>query len=402
VDEPPTKAAAPTPAASTLDTPADQAPLKTVAPRPAAREVDVSKRLADPLLGIETSATPLADFLQDLSDYSTIPISLELEALPIVKVTAETPVVLKAANTTVGGALAEALRPMKLEYVVIDDQLVVRLAEPNPPAVIEVSGKDLADGSEQQLGELAELLRTLIEPASWGGGEGGGEITINAAKNALLVRNRRAVQAQVLFACDKLRAARGKTPLLKLDPAIFKAETRWAKVKGRLEKPVSLNYSQPTRLLTVLDRLAEAAGLRILVDWRDVAAAGWNPAGEATLVAEQQPLAAALDALLSPLDLTWRVMDGQTLEVVTPARLAERSELEIYSISALVAGDPSGEKTLARIRGALGEGTFREGGGSGEVRYDLEGKCVLATLPQLKQRELEGLLGKMESEAARK
>ena len=73
-----------------------------MAPRPPARDVDVAKRLADPLLGIETSATPLADFLQNLSDYSTIPISLELDALALVKITAETPVALKAANTNVG------------------------------------------------------------------------------------------------------------------------------------------------------------------------------------------------------------------------------------------------------------------------------------------------------------
>ena len=37
-------------------------------------------------------------------------------------------------------------------------------------------------------------------------------------------------------------------------------------------------------LVEVLDRLGQVAGLRILVDWHDVAAAGWNPAGEGKLV----------------------------------------------------------------------------------------------------------------------
>src|SRR5204863_1673594 len=124
--------------------------------------------------------------------------------------------------------------------------------------------------------------------------------------------------------------ARGKPPASsRFDPAFFTLDSRGARAKARLETPVSLNYSQPTRLVTVLQRLGETAGVRILVDWHDVASAGWNPAGEASLVASNQPLAAALDALLNPLDLTWRIIDGQTLQVVTPARLAEQGELEV-------------------------------------------------------------------------
>ena len=54
-------------------------------------------------------------------------------------------------------------------------------------------------------------------------------------------------------------------------------------------------------------------------------------------MASNQPLAAALDALLNPLDLTWRSIDGQTMQVVTPARLAEQCELEFYNVDGLVA-----------------------------------------------------------------
>src|SRR5207253_1801583 len=125
-----------------------------------------------------------------------------------------------------------------------------------------------------------------------------------------------------------------------------------------LEMPISLNYHQPTRLITILDRLGAAAKGRILVDWQDVASAGWNPAGEATLVADKQPLAAALDALLTPLDLTWRIVDGQTLQVVTPARLAERLDLEFYKVNDILGADLAGELLLTKLRAALDETTF--------------------------------------------
>jgi len=211
------------------------------------------------------------------------------------------------------------------------------------------------------------------------------------------------MQFAVVTAVEKLRSAR--TPPLKhvmpLDPALFTVETRSALAKARLEKPLSLNYSQPTRLLTILDRLGEAVGVQILVDWQDVAAAGWNPAAEASVVASNQPLAAALDALLGPLDLTWRIIDGQTIQVVTPERLAEQGEFELYKVGELISKDLSGEALVAKVRTALGDAAFRDGGGSGEVRFESDSGCLLAWLPQPKQRELEALLSKWRSEVVK-
>src|SRR5205823_9413571 len=100
-------------------------------------------------------------------------------------------------------------------------------------------------------------------------------------------RHCRPVQFQVLITIEKLRAAHSP-PLpfkTKLDPALFKLDSRLKQAGPKLARPISLNYGQPTRLVDVLDRLGQAAGIRILVDWQDVATAGWNPAGEATLVA---------------------------------------------------------------------------------------------------------------------
>jgi DNA-directed RNA polymerase subunit RPC12/RpoP len=403
-DDPP-KTAAPSAATATMPPatgvpPADPTPNRPVVPRPPPREVSVGKRLSDPLQGIETSGTPLADFLQFISDLSTIPITLEPDTLAFLQKTADSPVTLKAANTTVGDALAQALRPLGLEAVEMDKQLVVR---PSEAAVsLTYPMKDLA-GSEESLTELAGLLQALVEPASWGEGKDQGTIAPDPSKGVLAIRQRRSIHATLVFLCEKLRVARGKPPASsKFDAKLFKTDTRWSRAKSKLDAPISLNYSQPTRLTTVLDRLREASGVRILVDWRDVAAAGWNPDGEAILVSDKQPLAAALDALLSPMDLAWRVVDGQILQVVTPARLAERAELELYRVQDLSAADSTGEALIARLHEALGPAIFRDGGGNGELRFDPEGKCLLASLPQPKQRELEALLGRWRDEAKAK
>ncbi len=379
---------------------ADAGPAKPLAPRPPPLVVDVAKRLADPLPGIETApaGTPLAEFVQLMSDLSTIPITLDV---PFVPVTAESAVSLRLTNSTIGNALAAALQslPAKLEYVIENDQLVIRRAEPAKPTSFSISLKNLAS-DEQQMSDLVELLTAVVEPATWGEGENARSIAVDATNGRLQVTNRRAVQYQTLLAVEKLREARGVKHESNLDAALFKLDTRMALAKPRLEKTVSLNYSQPTRLLAILDRLRAATGVRILVDWRDVASAGWNPAGEATLVVRNEPLSAALDALLTPLDLTWRVIDGQTVQVVTPTRLVDLGELEFYKVEDLVTGGRSSEELIAKIRVALGESNFSASGGSGEIRFDEGGKCLLAWLPQPKQRELESLLAKWRGEKA--
>jgi hypothetical protein len=300
-------------------------------------------------------------------------------------------------NTTVGKTLNEALVPLRLESIVVDDQLVIRRAELIAPVPVTAPVKDLTGGGEQQTMDLAELLMAVVEPGTWSEDRGGGSITADAAKGSLSITHRRTVQFEVLLVLEKLRGARGIPHVLKLDPALFRLDSRATQAKAGLERPVALNFSQPTRLVTILDRLGDAAGVRMLVDWRDVASAGWNPAGESSLVVSSQPLSAALDLLLGPLDLTWRVIDHQTLQVVTPGRLAEQCEIELYKVGDLAGGDASAEALIVQIRTALGETTFSSDGG-GEIRYEPDSRCLLAWLPQPKQRELEALIGKWRSE----
>ncbi|MDX1948200.1 MAG: hypothetical protein SFU86_22610 [Pirellulaceae bacterium] len=373
------------------------APERPALPRPQPRLVDVAARLADPISGIESEGTPLVDFLQVISELSTAPITLEpdhLLAIPTVRASAIVPVRLKVEKSTVSGVLAAGLAPLGLECIVRDEQLVVRIKEPEPPPTVKYPVKDLTGSDETQAAELAELLQEIVEPASWGAGGG----TIEISKDELKITQRRAVHAQLFILGEKLRTARRlpAPPYLKnYDPALASLATRGQRAAPKLPTPVTLNFSQPTPLPRILARLEQAAGVRILVDWLDVARAGWNPDGEATLVADKLPLGAALEKLLGPMDLAWRVVDGTTLQVLTPQALAERMELEVYPVGPLVADDPTGQALLTRLRQELGEKVLKDDGGQGEIRFDLVGRCLIASLPQPQQQRLEGLLASL-------
>jgi hypothetical protein len=247
----------------------------------------------------------------------------------------------------------------------------------------------LTGGDQAAAAELAEMIQVLVDPPSWTQGEAGPTI---AVEETLKIKQRRANHAQIFLLCEKLRTARKLKHASKFPPAMFQLDSRTKQATAKLKTPVTLNFHQPTPLVKLLAQVEQAGGVRILVDWRDVAAAGWNPAGEATLVVEKESLALALTKLLEPMDLAWRVVDGQTIQVVTPARLAARNELEFFPVADLTKDDPTGQTLVAQIRETLGEALFLDQGGPCEIRFDVGSQCLLAALPQPKQQDLEVFL----------
>lgn len=388
-----------TPAPTTdlpLDTAADDASGPAL-PRPEPRNVDVAARLADPLPAIEVGGVPLTDFLQFFQDLSTIPISLDADALWFARATPASGVRTQGQNLTVGEALTGGLKPLGLEFTVIDGQLRVGLIEPTPLPKIQYPIKDLAAGDPERATELGEWMQTLVEPQSWGEGLG----TLTVGKDSINTQQKRAVHAGLLQLFEKLRVARGQKPLSRFDAANFALETRLTRAEAKLNTPITLNFSQPTLLTKIVQRLEDAAQVTILIDWQSLADAGWNPDGEATLLAQNEPLSVALTRLTQPMDLTWRAIDATTFEILSPQAALQKLELEFYPLGELAAASAAdeGESLLAQLRSALGEENFREAGGRCDLRYDLESKHLLASLPQPLQKKLAALLA--ETQAAK-
>src|SRR5690606_2584331 len=128
-------------------------------------------------------------------------------------------------------------------------------------------------------------------------------------KDSITTQQKRVIHAELLQFFEKLRVARGLRPLSRFDAANFRLETRLARAQPKLETPITLNFSQPALLTNITERLEKAAQVRILIDWQSLAPLGWNPDGEATLLAENEPLSQALTKLTEPMDLTWRAVD---------------------------------------------------------------------------------------------
>jgi len=365
------------------------------APRPEPREVNVPERLNDEIPEIEFPNVPLIDFLRFVTDFSTIPITLDPDALALVGVTPKTLVNVKQTDTNVAKLLSEALTSLNLGYVPLEGHLLVTrppLPDGQPRSHIH-SVDDLVGDDPQQLARLAVMITEMIEPHSWQ--VNGGVGIIHQTMPSLEFEHRDVELFRAILFCDRLRVARGLPPQSKFPKGLFTIEPRLPQAKKLLETPVTINYVQPILFVRILDRLSRETGLQIIVDWRAVAELGWSPDGEATITANNEPIGQALAEMLLPMDLTYRVINADTVQVTSPSALVARLDVEFYSIKDMLLPQETPKAFLEHIRKELG---LRDIGAA--VHLDAPSEHLIAALPQPWHKELVNLLNRRKSKPA--
>jgi hypothetical protein len=195
---------------------------------------------------------------------------------------------------------------------------------------------------------------------------------------------------QCIRFCERLRAARGLPFRSKFSSDHFDLTARWSAAESRLAQTITLNYLQPTGLTEILDRLSQDSGFEIIVDWIAVSELGWTPDAETTMQANQQPFRETLTGLLRPMDLAYRIIDKQMIQVTTPAALDAEWDIEFYPAQDALAEGESGEKFIERQRERLGRDRLDQVGGA--FHWDEPSGHLIAALPQPDQRELGRLL----------
>ena len=185
-----------------------EAPAGSRLPRPRPLDVDVEARLADQIQQIDFNDVPLIDCLDFVSEFSTIPITLDPDVLPYLRISPNTPLKIRKSDTTVGGLLGESLKDIGLGYTIEENQLFVTRVEDGGPRVRQVPFDltDVVAGDAAQLELISRLIRELIAPESWK--EAGGQGSIQVQGQSLQVQHEETILYQVLTFCEKLRVAR--------------------------------------------------------------------------------------------------------------------------------------------------------------------------------------------------
>jgi hypothetical protein len=179
----------------------------------------------------------------------------------------------------------------------------------------------------------------MIEPDSWD--SQGGPGVLQAELPDLLIQHQDTVLLRVLLFCERLRVARGLSTRTKLDPELIRLDFRFQRIQPLLEKPIRIRYDEPVLMLQVLQQVTRETDLQFLIDWQALAQMGWTPAAEAVLVADGAPLGEALRDMLQPMELTYRVIDANTVQITSLPADKNRWDIEFHSLDALLAPRPT-------------------------------------------------------------
>jgi hypothetical protein len=376
-----------------------QKPVHNPKPSPKQPTIDIAARLAERVPSIELTTTTLSELVDLLSQLSMVPITLDRRGLATAGVDPDVRVALSLTDATIADILDEALRPYDLKYIEVGDQLIVTDARESHDKLesTEFNLGDLA-ASAAEAERLARLIETFVVPAAWQAAGGTGSIEVG--DRTLALEQTPAVTEQVADFLDKLRLAR-ELPVSRRDGRRLSLETRWARARDKLAKPVTATFAEPARLKDIAAHLQKSVGIEIVFDCLGLAAAGVSPTARSKFTASGEPLGHALDRLLEPLDLGYRSLSGQRIEITSARQVQEDLELEFYSSKSLLNGGGDADELAARIRKQVAPQSWREGGGSAVLTIDPVSSYLIVLAPQLVQIELErwlDALGKAQHE----
>ena len=388
--------------------PEDDDPEESVAasPGPDASvpvKVDVRARLADRWPEVSFPALPLIDAVRLIGRMSTLRIALDLDALDEVGVGPRDQITVRFKDASTGeilSAIASAVSaPRGLEPAVVDDRVVLTLPQEERSRLraVKYDVSDLLRGQASAGTDLAATIRTLVAPAGWQ--QAGGQGTVEVAGGSLVVQQTGPVHRQVQSFCQKLRLARG-LPARDSDPGATGLQTRLDRAWTKLREPVTVNFSAPTPIEELLAELEGATGTTILVDWAAPAALRRVADPRGVLQVHERPLCEALVEVLQPLDLGYRIVGPDLFEVTTRKAVADRLELEFYTVKDLLAAGQSGEVLAGRVKGQVAPATWTGAAGKGVVLFDQPSKCLIVLQSQPVQAAVQIELRKMAGEKA--
>jgi hypothetical protein len=126
-------------------------------------------------------------------------------------------------------------------------------------------------------------------------------------------------------------------------------------------------------------------------------AAGISPSAPATLRVHERPLSEALVQLLGPLELGFRMVGPDVLEITTKKATQSRLDLEVYDARpALNSATPlTPEALVERIKSDVAGATWNDAGGSGVLSFDKRSGHLLVLQTQPLQTRIQALLVKL-------
>jgi hypothetical protein len=361
--------------------------------------IKLDRFLAQRIPEIQLRGTPLGQFVQAVGELSgqSITITIDPDALVRLAVTLADPISVDLENATVCEILAKGIAPRGLAMAISENGVVVTSPKAEREKLKEVRYRvdDLAPNDPQQVARLVALTEELVAPDTWK--TAGGNGSVSADGDAMKVEQTGVVHAQVVAFLERLRLARKLPPVNPSDAVRFSLDTRTDLAAAMLGRRVTVSFSKPTPLAHIIAAVETIGEATILVDWTQLRSERISPQTQATVKAHNQPLGVALDSLLQPLDLGYRVVDGKLLQVTTAQAIAQRWELEFYPAANLVKR-LTAPTLLTRLKASVSKESWKEAGGLASAVIDEPSGYLLVVQTQPIQAAIGQLLNEIAAE----
>jgi hypothetical protein len=314
---------------------------------PAAPAILLARRLP----GVKVTQMPLALFVDFATGLSAVPVSVSVDELQLAAASSSSEVSVDVKDATLEQMLAEGLRPLRLEPMVVDGQIVLRRTGAGGRRQLAYPVDDLVAGDAKP---LAAWVTRFVTPEAWQAGGGDGQLEAEGS-TFRIDADERVGFATILF-LEQYRVACGLPPKSKYPAALLKSRAAKGELASRLEAPATFTFTRPTALRELVHWWQQEADMAILVDWPALAQSRLAPHSRVTASVAGKPWSEALTTVLEPLGLGWRLVDKWTIEISTLAELQSQPVLELYSLANATGGRSAA--ALMKVKALSGDAVF--------------------------------------------
>jgi hypothetical protein len=363
--------------------------------------VDIAAQLSVPCGQMKFESIPLSIALRDLMTITGVPMTIDVDSV-IAQHGSVNPLV---ESDVQGVNFSQAI-----EVLLQSAELVKLQPEPASGLIIAAGNRDefvnvahdlpnfLATGDEERkaaLDELSAIITGMIVPDSW-------KLEQNPARlsfsdSAITVINSPIVQFQVRELLKKVRevvALPDSAAASDQEPPFRHLATKHQRMQTKLELPSGLEHRFSGSLIDVLDLLSAKTGVVVLGDWESLRIAGLGPltAIPGNLTADS--LRNALKELTQTLEITYLIIDDETILLTSFDAAVQRTDLEVYSFRKLLNGKVTEEQALSILNQSLAEELKNPA-----IRsyYSKRWQGLFVVAPQMLHRKIEVILRGLES-----
>ena len=358
------------------------APAEVFAERPKPRDFKTEDQLAVMLPEVAIETSTLSRFLDLIRDLTGMPISIEPEALEAAGVTPSQSMSVSGSELTIADLLTANLQELGLGWYQTGDLIVISVANAQTLVTEEFPLDNITATFPSDDEVLSQLIMAMVDPPSWAAGNG---TSIERQPDRLVIRQTPLNQYRI-----RQFLGRWQTMLREPSTEAPRLVNRRSQARTLLETEVSLEHLQPASLRQIARELGAQIDGEIIVDWERLATQGWTIDTELTCSVLSLPLDLALDDVLRPAGLSFRVIDEKLVQITTTDAALGDPDIEFYSVRGLLDKGVA----AAEIAGRLPQ-VFRAVGTQEPGKrffFDPDSGLLVAALPQPQQRALARFL----------